>query len=82
MERAQPAKHHTILVIDVEGFGDHRRTNSPQIAVRDGLCRVVQTAFDVAGVHWAACYHEDRGDAVFVLVPANVPKAVFMAMAL
>jgi tetratricopeptide (TPR) repeat protein len=78
MERALPAKHHTILVTDVEAFGDRRRTNQHQVGVRDGLYRVVQTAFAAAGVGWEDCYSEDRGDAVFVLAPADVPKAVFV----
>jgi tetratricopeptide (TPR) repeat protein len=29
--------HRTILVVDVQGFGDRRRTNPHQLAVRDGL---------------------------------------------
>jgi tetratricopeptide (TPR) repeat protein len=78
MERSQPARHHTILVVDVEGFGDLRRTNLHQVGVRDGLYRVVLKALEVTGVRWADCYHEDRGDAVFVLAPADVPKAVFV----
>jgi class 3 adenylate cyclase len=74
----QPAVHRTILVVDVEGFGDRRRTNAHQVAVRDGLYRVLQLGFQRAGIQWSACDHEDRGDAVFVLAPADVPKAPFV----
>lgn len=72
------SRHHTIVVLDVEGFGDRRRTNPHQRGVRDGLYNVVRTAFDTVGVPWADCYHEDRGDAVFVLAPAGIAKAVFV----
>ena len=46
-------------------------TRSP---VRNGLYLAMQKAFDHAGIPWADCDHEDRGDGVFVLVPADVPK--------
>ena len=61
-------------MVDVEGFGDERRANWHQVAVRDGLYRAMQKAFDQAGIPWADCDHEDRGDGVFVLVPPDVPK--------
>lgn len=70
--------HHTIVVVDVEGFGHRRRTNPHQRGVRDGLHHVMQTAFDNVGVPWADCYHEDRGDSVFILAPASTSKAVFV----
>ncbi|RSM91684.1 hypothetical protein DMH04_01530 [Kibdelosporangium aridum] len=70
--------HHTIVVLDIEGFGDRRRTNPHQRGVRDGLYDVVRTSFDAVGVPWADCYHEDRGDAVFILAPASASKAVFV----
>ena len=51
-------------------------TNPHQVAVRDGLYRAMQDAFGRAGILWDNCDHEDRGDGVFVLVPAEVPKAL------
>ncbi|WP_053716125.1 ATP-binding protein [Saccharothrix sp. NRRL B-16348] len=72
------AVHRSILVVDVEGFGDRRRTNHDQLAVRAGVYRALQSAFSRAGVPWARCHREDRGDAVFVLVPPEVPKAVLV----
>ena len=36
----------------------------------------MQGAFGRAGIPWDNCDHEDRGDGVFVLVPAEVPKAL------
>jgi hypothetical protein len=76
MEDRRLAVHRAIVVVDVEGFGDQRRTNPHQVTVRDGLYRAMQDAFDRAGVPWDNCGHEDRGDGVFVLVPAEVPKAL------
>ena len=36
----------------------------------------MQDAFGSAGISWDDCGREDRGDGVFVLVPAEVPKAL------
>ena len=38
----------------------------------------MQEAFDHAGIPWADCDHEDRGDGVFVLVPPDVPKELLV----
>ena len=78
MADLRPAVHRTILVVDVEGFGDRRRTNRHQLSVRDGLYRALRRAFEKAGIPWSACHQEDRGDGVFVLAPAEVPKARFV----
>ncbi len=71
------AVHRTIVVVDVEGFGDPNRTNRNQVAVRDGLYKVLRDAFYHAGIPWSDDDHEDRGDGVFILVPADVPKGLF-----
>jgi hypothetical protein len=78
MEDLRLAVHRTIVVVDVEGFGDRRRTNRDQVAVRDGLYRVMRDAFGRAGIRWDDCGREDRGDGVFVLVPAGVPKGLLV----
>ncbi len=78
MEHQRAAVHRTILVVDVEGFGDKRRTNADRLAVRDGMYHAVQQAFRNTGIPWADCYHESCGDGVFVLVPSEVPKSVFV----
>lgn len=78
MERPRAAVHRTIIVVDVEGFGDARRTLPHQLTIREGLYRVLREAFGNAGVAWSACHREDRGDAVFVLAPADIPKALFV----
>ena len=72
------AVHRSIVVVDVEGFGDRRRTNADQVTVRDGLYGVMREAFGRAGISWDDCGREDRGDGVFVLVPAEVPKGLLV----
>jgi hypothetical protein len=69
-----PAVHRSIVCVDVEEFGDRRRTNPHQIAVRDGLYNALRMSFDNSEVRWDGCYREDRGDGVLVLVPSEVPK--------
>jgi hypothetical protein len=74
--RPADAVHRSIVVVDVEGFGNQARTNPHQLEVRAGLYRALSAAFKVAGVPWERCYREDRGDGAFVLVPADVPKVL------
>ncbi|MFS8096860.1 tetratricopeptide repeat protein [Lentzea alba] len=74
----RPAVHRTILVLDVEGFGDPRRTNANQVVVRRGLYRSVRSALDAAGIPRHRCDVEDRGDGVFLLAGGDVPKAAFV----
>lgn len=80
MEYQGLAVHRTIVAVDVEGFGDRRRTNRNQVAVRDGLYRAMQEAFREAGVPWIDRDHEDRGDGMFILVGSEVPKSLFVEL--
>jgi class 3 adenylate cyclase len=73
------AVHRTIVIVDVEGFGDPQRTNRHQVAVRAGLYRAMHDAFANAGIPWDKCDHEDRGDGILILVPAEVPKSLLVA---
>ncbi len=77
MELQRPV-HRTIVVFDIEGFGDRRRTNRDQVAVREGLYRTVGAAFQQAGLPWDTGSREDRGDGLFVLVGPGVPKSLFV----
>jgi len=74
------AVHRTIVVFDVESFGDHRRTNRHQAAVREGLYRSVGEAFGQAGLPWKREDREDRGDGIFVLLPPEVPKSLLVEL--
>ena len=72
------AVHRTIVIVDVEGFGDPRRTNRQQMEIRNGLYQATRDAFSNAGIPWGSCDHEDRGDGIFILVPAEVPKSLIV----
>ena len=78
MQRRSLAVYRTIVVVDIEGFGDRRRTDLNQVAVRDGLYKVMQDAFYHAGIPWVDDGHEDRGDGVFVLISGDIPKSLFV----
>ena len=63
--------------MDVEGFGDPRRTNPHRVTVREGMYASLERAFANAGISWRDCHHEDTGDGILVLAPAELPKAPF-----
>jgi hypothetical protein len=71
-----PAVYHTIVAVDMADFTHPDRTDFHQAAMRKGLDEALETAFDTAGVGWAACDIEDRGDGKFILIPAAIPKSV------
>src|SRR5437879_6375806 len=70
--------HQSILVFDVEGFGDPHRNNNAQAAVRDEVYQVLAESMDSAGVPWQACAREDRGDGAIVLVPPEISKVLLL----
>lgn len=74
----QPAVHRTVLVVDMERFGDRRRTNPHRVVARDGMYRALERAFDQTHIRWGKCYRDDCGDGVVVLVPAEIPKGLFV----
>jgi len=78
MRTSRLAVHRTILAVDVQGFGDLHRTTPHQVAVREVLYRALERAFRDTGMSWAECHYEDRGDGVFVLAPAQMPKGPFI----
>ncbi|ADJ47533.1 ATPase [Amycolatopsis mediterranei S699] len=78
MENPQPAVHRTIIAVDIEGYGDPRRTNPHRLAVRAGLYSVMRQAFEGANIPWAKCDLQDLGDGLFILAPPEMPKAHFV----
>lgn len=70
--------HRTIFLLDVEGYGADDRTTPDRVALRDGLYEALRAAFAEAEVPWDGLRREDCGDGVFVLVPAECGKAVFV----
>lgn len=75
MTHPRVAVHRSIVVVDVERFGDHRRTNLHRVAVRAGMYAALRRAFDATGIPWAALHRDDCGDGVMILVGPEVPKA-------
>lgn len=65
----------TVLFADVVGFGSPERTESDRAAIRSVLFRSLEDAFAAAGIPWAACHHEDRGDGALLVIPPGVPAA-------
>jgi hypothetical protein len=63
----------SVLYTDVAGFSAPIRTEADRQVVRMSLYDLIRGAFEESGVSWAACYHEDRGDGVLVIVPPGVP---------
>ena len=55
MGQHQPAFHRTIMILDVERFGDPSRTNLDQLAVRDGLYKALIQAFENSEISWSNC---------------------------
>ena len=62
MARSESAVHRTIVVVDIEGFGDPRRTLPHQLRIRSCLYRMLAQALQATDMRWEDCYHEDRGD--------------------
>src|SRR5581483_8697541 len=79
MSALTPPAHRTIFCVDVEGFGDHRRTDLDQVVVRESLYASLERALDRVGIGWRECYQEDRGDGVLILVPAEIPKRLLVS---
>lgn len=71
------AAHRTIVYVDVESFGDPRRTRPALLCVRAGLWATMQEAFRAAGIPWSDCHTQDCGDGILVLAPGE-PKAPFV----
>jgi vWA-MoxR associated protein C-terminal domain/vWA-MoxR associated protein middle region 0 len=67
-----PMRHQTIVVVDVAGFTRPDRTPIHQIAVREGLRTVLESAFAEAGIDLDTCTQKDSGDGKMILVPPEV----------
>jgi hypothetical protein len=78
MAQPRQAVHRTIVVVDVEGFGNRRRTNPHRVAVRDGMYLALRQAFSRVGIPWFDCHRWDGGDGVLTLVPPEVPKGLLV----
>lgn len=65
----------SVLMADIVGFGDHRRTDADRSAVVDALYEAMEDVFEESGIAWEQCHDEDRGDGMLLVVPVAVPTA-------
>ncbi len=65
----------TILMVDIAGFGDPVRSDADRRSVRASMYRMLRECFEQAGLQWAACHREDRGDGALFIVPPSTPTA-------
>lgn len=67
----------TIVITDIEDYSG--RSDLRQRRAREDMYAWLSRAF---GPLWSRCFHEDRGDGVLMLWPADVPRAVVVAAVL
>lgn len=75
VERVRPSGFRTIFVCDIVGFGERAGRDRVQEYLHLALYTTVEAAFDASGIRFDACYHEDRGDGVMVVPPAEADAA-------
>ncbi|MFC5180697.1 cyclic nucleotide-binding domain-containing protein [Actinomadura harenae] len=65
----------SIMFVDVVGFSAEHRNDTDRMELRRVLYEAVPDALEGSNVPWAACYHEDRGDGMLIVVPPQAPPA-------
>jgi hypothetical protein len=68
------ARHMSMVVVDVERFGDAARTDADRLVVRSTMYRALKRSFTGSGIPWQDCEISDQGDGVLALVPPTVSK--------
>ncbi|MGH3172271.1 MAG: cyclic nucleotide-binding domain-containing protein, partial [Streptosporangiaceae bacterium] len=62
----------SIVFTDVAGFSDPVRNDGDRDMVRTAMYEILRSGFAAAGVPWAGCYREDRGDGAVIVVPPTI----------
>jgi hypothetical protein len=62
-----------LFAIDIAGFTDPCRDEHIQLYLREMIYRILERAFNGAGLPWRECQHEDRGDGALIIIPAVLP---------
>jgi hypothetical protein len=65
------------MAVDMNGFGDQRRTTEDQRYLRQSLYALLEEAVESAGIPWVECRHEDRGDGVLIVASSAIPTGLF-----
>lgn len=68
----------SLFVCDVASFGHGSRTDLDRHKIRTALYDGLRRSFDDAGIPYGACYREDRGDGVLVVVQPSVDTTVLL----
>jgi hypothetical protein len=62
-----------LVAVDIAEFTRLDRDEDVRMFMREELYRILEQAFDGSGIPWTACFREDRGDGVLVVVPPGIP---------
>ena len=62
----------TLFAVDIAEFTRPDRDDDVRMFMREQLYRVLERAFDGSGIAWTACFLEDRGDGVLVILPPSI----------
>jgi hypothetical protein len=60
----------------VADFTRRDRDDEVQLIIRAALYRLLAASFQMCGIGWDNCHHEDRGDGVLVIIPLHMPTVV------
>jgi hypothetical protein len=61
-----------MFAVDIAGFTRPSRDDDIRRHVHEQLYEMQRKAFDGAGIPWAGCWHEDRGDGTLVVLPPGL----------
>jgi effector-associated domain 2 (EAD2)-containing protein len=76
--QAKPSGFRTIFVCDIVGFGQRQGRDRVQKHLRATLYAALENAFGAAGMRFADCYREDRGDGVMIVPPEKADSALLV----
>jgi len=68
----------SIFAADVAAFGGPQRNDTDRVVIRTAMYRVLRDAFEESSIRWTACYREDRGDGVLIIVPPTVSTVLIV----
>jgi hypothetical protein len=61
-----------VFAVDIVGFTRPDRDDDIRLYLHQQLYEYLRAAFDDAGVPWAECFCEDRGDGALVVIPPEI----------
>ncbi|MES9541468.1 hypothetical protein [Actinomadura sp. NPDC000600] len=70
--------HRSIIAVDIVAAG--RASTGAQIQMRTALYRIVQATCAKVGLPWDASHHEDRGDGILLIPPADVSAELLLEL--